>query len=207
MILRVLTADDHPVVRRGVAALVAEQPDIEIVAEAGDSADAVSSYDLHRPDVVVMELRLPRMGGVAAIRAILAGNPEAKIVAFTSSAGDADIYRALQAGVSGYLSKDAVGEQLVDAIRAVAAGRRVIPPAIAGRLAEFTPRADLTGRELEVLRLAASGHRNREIARSLTRSEETVKVHLKHIMAKLGVKDRTEAVTVALRRGIIHLDD
>jgi DNA-binding NarL/FixJ family response regulator len=207
MMLRLLTADDQPVVRRGIAALVAEAPDIRIVAEASDGAEAIAGYDLHRPDVVMMELRLPRVGGLAAMRAILAAHPKAKIVAFTSSAGDADIYRALTAGACGYLSKDAVGEQLIEAIRAAAAGRRVIPTAIAARLAEFTPRADLTSRELDVLRLAARGFRNREIARSLTRSEETIKVHVKHIMAKLGVRDRTEAVTVALRRGIIHLDD
>lgn len=207
MSVRLLTADDHPVVRSGIAALVAPEPDITIVAEAVDGAEAIACYDLHRPDVVVMDLRMPRLGGVAATRAIIAAHPEARIVAFTSFAGDADIYRALQAGVCGYLIKDAIGTQLVSAIRAAAAGRRVIPPAVAARLAEFTPRADLTQREIEVLRLAARGFRNREIARVIVRSEETVKVHLKHVMEKLGVRDRTEAVTVALRRGIIHLDE
>lgn len=207
MMLSLLTADDHPVVRRGIAALVANEPDIRIVAEAADGAEAIACYDRHRPDVVVMELRLPRVGGMAAMRTILASHPKAKIVAFTSSAGDADIYRALRAGVFGYLSKDAMGEQLIDAIRAAADGRRVIPASIAARLAEFMPRADLTAREIEVLRLAARGLRNRDIARSLMRSEETIKVHVKHIMGKLGAKDRTEAVTIALRRGIIHLDD
>jgi DNA-binding NarL/FixJ family response regulator len=207
MSLRLLTADEHPVVRSGIAALVAAEPDITIVAEAADGAEAIACYDLHRPDVVVMDLRMPRLGGVAATRAILAAHPEARIVAFTNRVGDADIYRALEAGVCGYLLKDALGAQLIGAIRAAAAGRRVIPPAIAARLAEFTPRADLTLREIEVLRLAARGFRNREIGRVLLRSEETVKVHLKHVMAKLGARDRTEAVTIALRRGIIHLDD
>jgi DNA-binding NarL/FixJ family response regulator len=207
MTLRLLTADDQPVVRSGIAALVAGEPDISIVAEACDGAEAIACYDLHRPDVVVMELRLPRLGGVAATRAIVGAHPDARILAFTGCAGDADIYRALQAGVCGYLYKDALGAQLLSAIRAAAAGRRVIPPGVAARLAEFTPRADLTLREIEVLRLAARGCRNREIARLLLRSEETVKVHLKHLMAKLGVQDRTAAVTVALRRGIIHLDE
>ncbi|MGH7471686.1 MAG: response regulator [Longimicrobiales bacterium] len=205
--LRLLTADDHPVVRSGIAALIANEPDITVVAEAGDGAEAIACYDLHRPDVVVMDLRMPRLSGVAATRAILAAHPEARIVAFTSFVGDADIYRALEAGVCGYLLKDAVGTQLIGAIRAAAAGRRVIPAPIAARLAEYTPRTDLTGREIEVLRLAARGFRNRDIAHVLLRSEETVKVHLKHVMAKLGARDRTEAVTIALRRGIIHLDD
>jgi two-component system, NarL family, response regulator len=207
MSMSLLTADDHPIVRMGIAALVTAEPDIRIVAEAADGAEAIASYDLHRPDVVIMDLRMPRLGGVAATRAILAAHPEAKILAFTSYAGDAEIYRALRAGVCGYLTKDAIGTQLITAIRAAAAGQRVIPPFVAARLAEFTPRVDLTQREMEVLRLAARGCRNREIASAIVRSEETVKVHLKHIMGKLGVKDRTEAVTVALRRGFIHLDE
>lgn len=207
MSIRVLTADDHPVVRSGIVALIDTAPDITVVAEAGDGAEAITGYDIHRPDVVVMDLRMPRLGGLAATRAILASHPEAKILAFTAYMGDADIYRALEAGVRGYLMKDTLGSQLVSAIRAAAAGRRVIPPDVAARIAEFTPRADLTRREIEVLRLAARGLRNREIASAIVRSEETVKVHLKHLMAKLGVKDRTEAVTVALRRGIIVLED
>lgn len=207
MSIRVLTADDHPVVRGGIVALVATTSDISVVAEAGDGTEAITGYHLHRPDVVVMDLRMPRLGGVAATRAILAADPAARILAFTAYNGDTEIYRALQAGVRGYLLKDTLGDQLTNAIRAVAAGRRIIPPDIAARLAEFTPRADLTDREIEVLRLAATGLRNRDIANAIVRSEETVKVHLKHLMAKLGVKDRTEAVTVALRRGIIRLDD
>lgn len=207
MSIRVLTADDHPVLRRGITALVESASDLSVVAEAGDGAEAITYYQVHRPDVVVMDLRMPRLGGVAATRAILASDPAARILAFTAYKGDAEIYRALEAGVRGYLVKDTLGDQLTGAIRAVAAGRRIIPPDIAARLAEFTPRSDLTDREIEVLRLAASGLRNRDIARAIVRSEETVKVHLKHLMAKLGAKDRTEAVTVALRRGIIRLDD
>jgi DNA-binding NarL/FixJ family response regulator len=207
MSIRLLTADDHPVVRSGVAAVVVTAPDITVVAEASDGAEAIAFFDVHRPDVVVMDLRMPRLGGVAASRAILAAHPNARIVAFTASSGDADIYRAFDAGICGYLLKDAPPAQLIAAIRAAAAGRRVIPPEIAARLAEFTPRADLTDREIDVLRLAAKGLRNREIAGAIVRSEETVKVHLKHLMAKLGARDRTEAVTIALRRGIIHLND
>jgi DNA-binding NarL/FixJ family response regulator len=207
MSVRLLTADHLPVVRSGIAALVAAEPDISVVAEAADGAEAIASYHVHRPDVVIMDLHMPRLSGVAAARAILSAHPDARIVAFTSALGDADIYRALQAGICGYLSKDAVGPRLVGAIRAAASGRRLIPAEIAARLAEFTPRTDLTDRELEVLRLAARGLRNREIAHSLMRSEETVKVHLKHLMGKLSAKDRTEAVITALRRGIIHLDD
>jgi DNA-binding NarL/FixJ family response regulator len=157
--------------------------------------------------VVLMDLRMPTVDGVAAIREIRHAHAEARIVALTSYDGDADIYRALSAGASGYLIKDMLGTEVVAAVRAAAAGRRVIPPAVAARLAEFTPRIELTGRELEVLRLAAKGLRNKEIARVIGRTEETVKVHVKHIMAKLGVTGRTEAVTLVLQRGVIHVDD
>lgn len=205
--IRVLAADDHPVVRAGVRAMIANEPDMTVVAEAGDGAEAVALYEAHRPDVVLMDLRMPGLDGVAAARAILATDPAARIVALTSYEGDADIYRALDAGACGYLIKDMLGTEVVGAVRTAAAGKRVIPPDVAGRLAEFTPRVDLTGREVEVLRLAAKGLRNRDIARVIGRTEETVKVHLKHVMAKLGVEDRTEAVTLAVQRGIIHLDD
>lgn len=207
MTIRVLAVDDHDVVRTGIKAIVANEPDMSVVAEAADGSDALAMYDEHGPDVVLMDLRMPRMGGIAAIQAIVAAHPDARVVALTSYEGDADIYRALDAGACGYLVKDMTGPQVVAAIRTAAAGKRVIPPAVAGRLAEFTPRVDLTPRELDVLRLAAKGLRNREIARVIGRTEETVKVHLKHIMAKLDVADRTEAVTLAHQRGIIHLDD
>jgi two-component system, NarL family, response regulator len=205
--IRVLTADDHPVVRAGIRAMIANESDMTVVAEAGDGAEAVALYAAHRPDVVLMDLRMPRVDGVEAARQILAAHPEARIVALTSYEGDADIYRALDAGACGYLIKDMLGTEVIGAVRTAAAGRRVIPPDVAGRLAEFTPRVDLTAREVEVLRLAAKGLRNRGIARVIGRTEETVKVHLKHVMAKLGVEDRTEAVTLALQRGIIHLED
>ena len=205
--IRVLAADDHPVVRAGIRAMIENEPDMVVVAEACDGAEVVTLYDTHRPDVVLMDLRMPRQGGVAAVRAIRAVDPEARIVALTTYEGDADIYGVLDAGACGYLIKDMMGTDVIRAIRTAAAGRRVIPPQVASRLAEFTPRVDLTAREVEVLRLAAKGLRNRAIAQAIGRTEETVKVHLKHVMAKLGVDDRTEAVTLALQRGIIHLDD
>jgi two-component system, NarL family, response regulator len=207
MTIRVMTCDDHPVVRTGIGAIVANQPDMSIVAEAADGADAVAMYDKYSPDVVLMDLRMPRLDGIAATRAIVEAHPDARVVALTSYEGDADIYRALDAGACGYLIKDMVGSDVIGAIRTAAAGRQVVPPAVAGRLAEFTPRVDLTQREVEVLRLTAKGLRNRDIGRVIGRTEETVKVHLKHIMSKLGVDDRTEAVTLGLQRGIIHLDD
>jgi two-component system, NarL family, response regulator len=207
MTIRVLAVDDHPVVRTGIRAILANEADMSVVAEAGDGTEATALYEAHRPDVVLMDLRMPKLDGIGATRAIIAAHPEARIVALTSYEGDADIYRALDAGACGYLIKDMMGAQVVNAVRTAAAGKRVIPPEVAGRLAEFTPRLDLTAREVEVLRLAAKGLGNREIARIIGRTEETVKVHLKHVMAKLQVTGRTEAVTLALQRGIIHLDD
>ncbi|MDB4891158.1 MAG: response regulator receiver [Gemmatimonadetes bacterium] len=207
MTIRVLTADDHPVVRTGISATVGNQPDMCIVAEAGDGEQAVARYEEFSPDVVLMDLRMPRLDGVAATRAIIAAHPAARVVALTSYEGDADIYRALDAGACGYLIKDMVGADVVGAVRTAAAGRRVIPPSVASRIAEFTPRIDLTSREVEVLRLTAKGLSNREIARVIGRTDETVKAHLKRIMSKLGVSDRTGAVTLGLQRGIIHLDD
>jgi DNA-binding NarL/FixJ family response regulator len=207
MTIRIMIADDHPVVRAGIAALVGKEFDMSIVGEAGDGAEAVARFGADTPDVVLMDLRMPVMDGVAAIRTILATHANARILALTSYDGDADIYRALSAGACGYLIKDMLGAEVVGAVRAAASGRRVIPSAVAARLAEFTPRLDLTAREVEVLRLAAKGLRNKEIARVLGRTEETIKVHLKHVMAKLEASDRTEAVTLALQRGVIHIDD
>lgn len=205
--IRVLAVDDHPVVRAGIRAIIAHESDMCVVAEAGDGNEAAAEYEAQTPDVVLMDLRMPRMDGIAAIRAILAAHREARIIALTSYEGDADIYRALDAGACGYLIKDMLGTQVVNAVRTAAAGKRVIPPEVASRLAEFTPRLNLTPREVEVLRLTAKGLANRDIARIIGRTEETVKVHLKHVMAKLGVTGRTEAVTLAMQRGIIHLDD
>jgi DNA-binding NarL/FixJ family response regulator len=154
---------------------------------------------------MLMDVRMPNVDGVRAIRSIIASHPEARIVALTSYEGDADVYRAIQAGARAYLLKDTLGTSLVDAVRRVAAGERIIPPEIAARLADFMAREELTPRELEVLELAAKGLRNRDIAHAIGRTEETVKAHLKHIMKKLGVADRTQAVTLALRRGVIRI--
>jgi len=204
--IRVLLADDHPVVRTGLRALLANEDDIEVVGEARDGGEAIALYAEQTPDVVLMDLRMPRTDGIDAIQGIVDMDPDARVVALTSYEGDTDIYRALDAGARGYLLKDMLGTEVVSAVRAVAAGKRVIPAEIAARLAEFTPRTDLTAREVEVLRLAAQGLRNSDIAASIGRTPETVKAHLKHVMRKLRVRDRTEAVIQAVRRGIIRLD-
>jgi DNA-binding NarL/FixJ family response regulator len=207
MSIRVMTADDHPIVRMGLKAIVANEPDMSVVAEAADGKDAVALYEQHAPDVVLMDLRMPKLDGIAAIRSIVEAHPGARVIALTSYEGDADVYRALDAGACGYLIKDMVSADVIGAIRTAVAGKRVIPASVAATLAEYTPRIDLTPREVEVLRLAAKGLRNKDIARVIGRTEETVKVHLKHVMQKLDVEDRTEAVTLAMQRGIIHLDD
>ena len=206
MTIRILVADDHPVVRAGTIALLANESDMTVVAEAADGAEAVALYDSHLPDIALIDLRMPVMDGIGAMASIFSAHPQARLLALTTYDGDADIYRALDAGACGYLLKDMLGRELVQAIRAAASGKRVIPPAVASRLAEFTPRVDLTEREVEVLHFVAKGLRNRDIAHVIGRTEGTVKVHLKHLMAKLGVEDRTEAVTLGLQRGIIHLD-
>lgn len=204
--IRVLVADDHPVVRAGLGAVITEQSDLELVAEAENGATAVALFREHRPDVALMDLRMPVMDGVEAIRAIATEFPDARILALTTYEGDADIRRALEAGASGYLLKDMLLTEVLTAVRAVHRGERVIPIAVAERLAEFPERSDLTERETEVLQLVARGLSNKEVARAIGRTDETVKIHLKNAFAKLAVADRTEAVTVALTRGLIHLD-
>ena len=204
--IRVLVADDHPVVRAGLGAVIAEQDDLELVAEAENGAKAVDLFREHHPDVALMDLRMPVMDGVEAIRAITTEFPDARILALTTYEGDADIRRALEAGASGYLLKDMLLTEVLTAVRAVWRGERVIPIAVAARLAEFPERSDLTDREAEVLQLVARGLSNKEVARAIGRTDETVKIHLKNAFAKLNVADRTEAVTVALTRGLIHLE-
>ena len=204
--IRVLVADDHPVVRAGLGAVIAEQDDLELVAEAENGAKAVDLFREHHPDVALMDLRMPVMDGVEAIRAITTEFPDARILALTTYEGDADIRRALEAGASGYLLKDMLLTEVLTAVRAVHRGERVIPIAVAARLAEFPERTDLTEREAEVLQLVARGLSNKEVARAIGRTDETVKIHLKNAFAKLDVADRTEAVTVALTRGLIHLE-
>jgi two-component system NarL family response regulator len=203
---RVLIADDHPVVRAGLAAVITQEPDLEIVAQAEDGERAVALFREHQPDIVLMDLRMPQVGGVEAIDRITAEFPGARILALTTYEGDADIRRALRAGARGYLLKDMLLSDVITAIRTVLRGERVIPAAVATRLAEFPERSDLTERELEVLHLVGRGLSNKEVAKVIGRMDETVKIHLKNIFAKLSVGDRTEAVTVALARGLIHLE-
>jgi DNA-binding NarL/FixJ family response regulator len=204
--IRVMAVDDHPLFRDGLAALVSAQPDLELVAEAEDGGQAVELFREHRPDVTVMDLRMPRMGGAEAIGRITAEFPAARIIALTAYRGDAEIHGALEAGARGYLLKESVRAEVAHAIRRVHRHGWVLPDAVARRLAEFVPRVELTDRELEVLRLMAKGFRNRAIGASLFRSEATVKAHVLHILQKLGASDRTEAVVLALQRGIIHLE-
>ena len=201
-----MTADDHPIVRAGLAAVIGEESDLQFVGEAGDGVQAVALFRAQRPDVTLMDLRMPVLDGVGAIKAIRSEFPDARIVALTTYEGDTDIHRALAAGAVGYLLKEMLPTAVIDAIRAVHRGQRVIPPVVAGRLAEYTPRVELTEREREILEYVARGFSNKDIARAIGRTDETVKIHLKSVFAKLGAADRTEAVTVALQRGIIHLD-
>jgi DNA-binding NarL/FixJ family response regulator len=204
--VRVLVADDHPVVRTGLAAVLTQEPDLLLVAQAENGERAVALYREHRPDVVLMDLRMPVMDGVEAIRTITKEFPAAQILALTTYEGDADIRRALDAGARGYLLKDMLLTDVIAAIRSVQRGERVIPIAVATRLAEYPERSSLTERELEVLELVAKGLSNKEVAEAIGRTDETVKIHLKNVFAKLNVADRTEAVTVALARGLIHLE-
>ena len=204
--LRIMIADDHFVVRMGLTAVVNTQPDMTVIAEATNGKQAVEMYAQHRPDVVLMDVRMPEMDGIEAITAIRKDYPEARFIVLTTYDGDEDIYRALQAGARAYLLKDMLRDELVEAIRAVYAGQRRIPAEVANRLAERMNRTQLTARELEVLKHIAQGKSNKIIAADLSISEGTVKIHVNNILSKLGVSDRTHAATFALQRGIIHLD-
>jgi DNA-binding NarL/FixJ family response regulator len=203
--IRVLSVDDHPLLREGIGALVNAQPDMQLVAQAATGRTAVEQYRAQRPDVTLMDLRLPDMSGVDALAAIRAEFPEARIVMLTTFEGDVEIQRALAAGARGYLLKSMPPAELIEAIRQVHAGRKRIPNDVAAQLAEHAGEETLTPREVEVLRHIAEGNRNKDIADRLFISEETVKVHVKHVMDKLGASDRTEAVAIAIRRGIIQL--
>lgn len=204
--IRVLIADDHFVVRMGLAAVIGTQPDITVVAEATNGKQAIELFRQHRPDVTLMDLRMPEVDGLEAITAIRGEFPESRFIVLTTYDGDEDIYRALQAGARAYLLKDMLRDGLVEAIRAVHAGQRRIPAEVASRLAERMNRTELTARELEVLRLIVEGKSNKAIAAELSIAEGTVKIHINNILSKLGVSDRTQAATFALQRGIIHLD-
>lgn len=202
---RVLFVDDHPLAREGLAAVLARQPDLELVADGGTAAEAVELYRRHRPDVAVIDLRLPDGDGVAVVRRIRAEFPEARLMLLSSFAGEEPVYQALQAGAKAFLFKDAARDELVAAVRAVAAGRTYLPAEPAARLAARVGDDALSDREVEVLALVAEGLRNKEVAARLGLSEHTVKVHVQNILAKLHAGDRTEAVTAAARRGIIRL--
>jgi DNA-binding NarL/FixJ family response regulator len=204
--IRLLIVDDHPIVRDGLVAILHEgEPDLEVVGEAGDGKEAVTAWRNLRPTVTIMDLQLPGLTGVEAIKAIRREDPGALILVLTTFDGDADIQRALEAGARGYLLKSVRRAILIEAVRAVAAGERYLPPTTAARLVEAMEAERLTAREFDVLRLLAQGERNREIADTLGLAEPTVKIHVNNLLRKLQAKDRTEAAVIALKRGLIHI--
>jgi DNA-binding NarL/FixJ family response regulator len=203
--IRVLSIDDHPILSEGIATLINSQPDMRLVASAPTGKDGVLKHRELQPDITLMDLRLPDQSGIEVMLAIRAEFPGARIILLTMFAGDAEIQRALEAGAQGYLLKCMPPEEMVKTIRQVHAGKRRFPPEVASHIAEHVGDEPLTTREIDVLRQVGEGNRNRDIAKRLFISEETVKVHFKHIMEKLGASDRTHAMTIAARRGFIHL--
>jgi DNA-binding NarL/FixJ family response regulator len=204
-LIRIFTVDDHPLLRSGIAALVNAEADMKLIAEASNGQEAIELYQLHRPDITLMDLQMPDMNGADAIREIRSEFPEARIVVLTTYSGDAQILRALKAGARAYILKGHVHRELLETIRAVHAGHKRIPPDIAAELAEHATDDDLSLRELEVLRLIAAGNSNKLIADRLSIGEATVKSHVANILSKLGANDRAHAVTVGLKRGMIEL--
>jgi DNA-binding NarL/FixJ family response regulator len=204
--IRIVVIDDHPIIREGLVALLSTESDMDVVADAENGIEALKLYRTQRPDVMLMDLAMPHMGGVEATSEICKEFPNARIIVLTIRTGDEDIHRALQAGAKGYLLKETSRHELFDAIRSVHTGRRYIPPNVAIHLAERTPVSDLTPRELEILKQMVDGKSNKQIGDTFSITEATVKGHVSSILQKLGVGDRTEAVTTALRRGIVHLD-
>ncbi|MBV8114001.1 MAG: response regulator transcription factor [Silvibacterium sp.] len=204
--IRILIVDDHTVVRQGLVALLNTVPDLNVVAEASDGQEAIEAFRKHKPDVTLMDLRLPRLGGADAISLIRQESPGARIIVLTTFDGDEDIFRALQAGAKGYLLKGTDVDELTAAIRSVYAGKSKIPAFVAEKLAERMGGPALTTRELEVLKRIVAGRSNKEIASDLHISEATVKTHINSLLSKLNVSDRTQAATTALQRGIVHLD-
>lgn len=203
--IRVLCVDDHPMLREGIAALLAAQPDIKLVAEASNGREALEQFRLHRPDITLMDLQMPEMNGVEAMLAISEEFPAARIIVLTTYSGDVQALRALKAGARAYLLKSLLRKELLETIRSVHAGQRRVFPEVAAELAQHAGDETLSSREIEVLRLVSQGNANKEIAAQLSITEETVKGHMKNILAKLGANDRTHAVTIALKRGMIDL--
>src|SRR6201987_1521123 len=203
--IRILSVDDHPLVREGIATVINGQPDMQVVAQACSGCEAIQRFGEHKPDVTIMDLRLPDMSGIDAMIAIRSEFREARLIILTTFAGDVEIHRALEAGARAYVLKSMPPKELVEVIRQVHAGKKRVPPEVAAQLAEHLSDEALTPREIDVLKHVAGGNRNRDIAERLFISEETVKVHLKHIMEKLGASDRTQAIAIAVRRGIIQL--
>jgi DNA-binding NarL/FixJ family response regulator len=204
-LIRIAIADDHPLLRQGIAALLTDQPDMQIVAQASTGLEAVEKFREHQPDLMLMDLQMPGMNGIDAMIAIRGEFPEARFIVLTTYAGDVQIVRALKAGARAYLLKSLLHRELLDTIRAVHAGQKRIPPEIAAQLADHAADDSLTAREIEVLRNIAEGCSNKIVADRLSITEETVKAHVKNILSKLGANDRTHAVTIALKRGIIEL--
>src|SRR5215510_9471010 len=203
--IRILTVDDHPVLREGIAASIARQPDMLLVAEANDGKEGVELFRAHRPDITLMDLQMPAMSGIEAITSIREEFPDARIIVLTTYSGDVQATRAFKAGASGYLLKSMLRKELIETIRSVHGGKKRVPPEIAVEMAEHHTDDALTEREIEVLHHVAGGRANKMIAVDLKISEETVKAHMKNILSKLGANDRTHAVTIALKRGIIEI--
>jgi len=203
--IRILSVDDHALLRQGIASLVSAEPDLELVAQAATGREAIDQFRRHRPDVTLMDLQMPDMNGIEAIIAIRGEFPTARIIVLTTYAGDVQVQRALKAGARGYILKGRVHRELLDAVRAVHGGQKRIPAEIATQLADHAGESGLSMREIDVLRLIAAGNANKEIAAQLAITEETVKSHVTSILAKLDANDRTHAVTIGLKRGIIEL--
>src|SRR5215813_256384 len=204
-LIRILTVDDHPLLREGIAALVRAEPDMSVVAEAEDGAEAIEKFRLHRPDVTLMDVEMPGLNGIEAINQIRGEFPDARVIVLTTYTGDAKVVRALKAGARAYILKRHVHKELLEAIRAVHAGQKRIPPEIALELADHAADDELTEREIDVLRLIARGNGNKQIADQLSIGEATVRTHVGNILSKLAANDRTHAVTIGLSRGIIEL--